>query len=250
MSDDDAPEAEGEGNARSYALIVSDSESNQVALEDILSTAGFEVASAEAERVLGMHDLVPPRLVILDDAKSLAERKELQKQLMRHAPLIGVPLLLLSRDSDIDSFSTAIAGGAAAYLKKPVEPAELVDLAKRLVHWTGGGEWTEKRRRVRRPLILKVEVEFRSRSGSMAGQIIDASSGGCRVEVPEVVAPGEKVQIVLKDHDGGGTFLALGAEVRWAEKTERGTNEIGLRFTGTTALLAGKILGFTPMDAT
>ena len=247
-SRDAAPASEGEG--RSYALIVSDSESNQLALEDILATAGFEVASATAERLLGMHDLLPPRLVILDDAQDLAGRKELQKKLMRHTPLIGVPLLLMSRDSDIDSFSAAIADGAAAYLKKPVEPGELVDLAKRLVDWTGGGEWTEKRRRVRRPLILKVQVQFRSSGQRIPGQIIDASGGGCRVEVSEAVPVAEKVQVVLQDQEGGDTFLALGAEVRWHDDLGGGTHELGLRFTGTTALLAGKILGFTPMDAT
>jgi len=42
-----------------------------------------------------------------------------------------------------------------------------VGLAKRLVDWTGGGEWTEKRRRERRPLILKVEVEFRDLAGTV-----------------------------------------------------------------------------------
>jgi FixJ family two-component response regulator len=248
LSDEHTPE--GEAGERSYALIVSDSETNQLALEDILSTAGFEVASAPAERLLGMHDLVPPRLVILDDAQDLAGRKELQKALMRHPPLVGVPLILMSRDSDIDSFSAAIADGAAAYLKKPVEPGDLVDLAKRLVDWTGGGEWTEKRRRVRRPLILKVQMQYRSSGRRIAGQIIDASSGGCRVEVPEAVPAGEKVQVVLQDQEGGDTFLALGAEVRWHDPRGEGTHEIGLRFTGTTALLAGKILGFTPMDAT
>jgi len=247
LSDDETTESGSKG--RSYALIVSDNETNQVALEDILTTAGFEVASAPAERLLGMHDLIPPRLVILDDAQDLAARKELQKSLMRHKPLIGVPLLLLSRDSDMDSFSAAIADGAAAYLKKPVEPNELVDLAKRLVDWTGGGEWTEKRRRVRRPLILNVQINFRESGRRIPGKILDASSGGCRVEVPEAIAAGDKVQVVLQDQEGSDTFLALGAEVRWHDPLEH-VHEIGLRFTGTTALLAGKILGFTPMDAT
>jgi len=249
LSDEQAGEAEA-GAERSYALIVSESEANQLALEDILATAGFEVASVAAEHLLGMHDLVPPRLVILDDASSLAERKALQKAIMRHLPLVGVPLLLLSRDADIDSFSTAIAGGAAAYLKKPIEPGELVDLAKRLVGWTGGGEWTEKRRRLRRPLILKIQMNLRSTERRIPGQILDASSGGCRVEVPEAVPPGEKVQVVLQDQEGGDTFLALGAEVRWHDPRPDGSHEVGLRFTGTTALLAGKILGFTPVDAT
>lgn len=251
MSHDNDPLGGQDGlEGRSYALIVSSDESSQNELVAILSTAGFEVAAATPEQLLGMHDLIPPRLVVLDDTSSLAERKEVQKALMRHRPLIGVPLLVLAQDAEIDSFSAAITDGAAAFLRKPIDGADLVAAAKRLVDWTDAGEWTEKRRRVRRPLILKIHVQFRETRVRVPGQMLDASSGGCRVELGQAVAPGEKIQLVLHDQDGGETFLALGAKVRWHCQIDEKRHEIGLRFSGTTALFAGKILGFTPMDAT
>jgi CheY-like chemotaxis protein len=235
---------------RAYALIVSAREANQISLEGILRNAGFEAASASVPQVLELHDLVPPRLVVLDDATSREERRAVQKQLREHAPLVGVPMVVLARESDIDSFSEAIAEGAAAYLRKPVNPDELVSLAMRLTGWSGRGEWTEKRRRVRRPLILQVAVQNRRTRDRYTGQMLDASGGGCRVELGLAIDSGEKVQVVLHNEIGDSTYLGLGAEVRWVTPVDAQRFEHGLRFTGTTALLAGKILGFTPMGST
>lgn len=244
-----------EDKERGYLLVVSEREVNQLALEATFRNAGFEAASATVEEVLALHDLVPPKLVILDDATDRGARKELQKQLGRHPRLIGVPLLVLARDGDMDSFSEAIAGGAAAYLKKPASAAELTELAVRLSGWSGRGDWTEKRRRIRRPLILQIHVQRRSDRVRQRGQMLDASSGGCRVEVTQDVTPGEKVQVILHaetpDTEGeDSTYLGLGAQVRWSRQIEAGRFELGLRFTGTTAILAGKILGFTPVGGT
>jgi CheY-like chemotaxis protein len=235
---------------RAYALIVSAREANQLTLEGILRNAGFEAACASVAEVLALHDLVPPRLVVLDDATTRDERRAVQKQLREHPPLVGVPMVVMARESDIDSFSEAIAEGAAAYLRKPVNPEELVSLAMRLTGWSGRGEWTEKRRRIRRPLILQVAVQNRRTRDRYTGQMLDASGGGCRVELDRAIDSGEKVQVVLHNQSGDSTYLGLGAEVRWVTPVAAQRFEHGMRFTGTTALLAGKILGFTPVGST
>lgn len=142
----------------------------------------------------------------------------------------------------------AITQGAAAYLPKPFDHAQLADAGRRLVGWRGRGDSTEKRRRVRRPLLMKVDVELRREKRRLPGQLLDASGSGCRVEVREEVAPGSLVRVILHSHEDS-THVALGGEVRWHLAAAAGAHELGLRFTGSTAAMAGQLLGFATSTA-
>ena len=188
-------------------------------------------------------DLVPPGVVVLDDCRGRAARDATQARLKAHPALQGVPLVILGYDDDIDSYSSAITRGAAAYLPKPFDHAELAEAGRRLAGWQSRGDSTEKRRRVRRPLLMKVDVELRRDKRRLPGQLLDASGSGCRVEVKEEVAAGELVRVTLHSHEDS-THVALGAEVRWHVMAASGAHELGLRFTGSTAALAGQLLGF------
>jgi hypothetical protein len=57
------------------------------------------------------------------------------------------------------------------------------------------------------------------------------------------------VRIILHGHEDS-THVALGAEVRWHRVAPSGVHVVGVRFTGTTALLAGKLLGFASTGMT
>ena len=160
-----------------------------------------------------------------------------------------MPVAILAYDADIDSYGDAITKGAAAYLIKPVNADELLEVARKLTGWMGASDRTEKRRRLRRPLLMKVEIEVRARKIKVLGQIVDVSGGGCRVELKEPLEVGELLRIELHGHEAS-THVTLGAEVRWHRVTEDGSHVGGLKFTGTTALLAGKILGFVSTGMT
>jgi response regulator RpfG family c-di-GMP phosphodiesterase len=214
----------------------------------ILGTAGMEVAEATEAELHAAADWVPPSVVFLDDSRGRAARDAAQARLKAHPALQGVPLVILAYDADIDSYSGAITQGAAAYLIKPVDPEEIADAARRLSGWTSRGDRTEKRRRMRRPLLMKVDVELRRERRRIEGQLLDASGGGCRVEVAEEIAPGELVRVTLHSHQDS-THVALGAEVRWHMVAPSGAHEVGLRFTGSTAALAGQLLGFAASSA-
>jgi hypothetical protein len=161
----------------------------------------------------------------------------------------GVPIVVLAYDADIDSFSEAIAKGAAAYLIKPVAEEELVSVAHKISGWLRSDDRTEKRRRLRRPLLMKVEIDIRPRKLKVPGQLVDVSGSGCRIELTEPLNPGDAVRVILQGHEDT-THLALGAEVRWHRTAADGTHVAGLRFTGTTALLARKVLGFVSSGMT
>jgi DNA-binding response OmpR family regulator len=234
--------------ALEYTLVVGPENRDRAWIETTLLRAALEVRTATEGDVLVQRTLPAPKLVVVDDAGSRASRMATLRRLQAHASLKGVPFLILAYDSDIDSFTDAITKGASAYLVKPVSSQELVAVAQRLSGWVGASERTERRRRVRRPLMMKVEVHLRARKMKVMGQLLDASGSGCRVELPIDVGREELLRLVLQGQDAS-THVALGAQVRWSEPTATGW-VAGCRFTGTTALLAGKILGFVSTGQT
>jgi len=243
-------EPKGRAGARfGYTLVVGPEDADREAILSVLHATGLELAAGTEAEIHAGHDWIPPQLVVLNDSGDRERRRASQARLQAHPSLRGVPLLVVARDHDIDSYSGAITHGAAAYLVKPVDPKELEEVARRLSGWKGYSDRTERRRRLRRPLLMKVDVEIRAQKRRSPGQLLDASSSGCRVELKEALTTGELVRVVLHGHDDS-THVALGAEVRWDTALSSGLHVVGLRFTGTTALLAGKLLGFAASGLT
>ena len=244
MSESDQSEAVG------YTVVVGPVTPDRDWIEATLLRGGLSVTLAtEGELLATPHLLREPHLLVLDDASNREQRSASLRRLAAHPALKGVPVLVLAYDADIESFTDALTKGVAAYLVKPVSAAELVDVAKRLSGWMAASDRTERRRRLRRPLIMKVEIDIRSRKVRVPGQMVDVSGSGCRVELAEPLEVGEAVRVILQGHEGS-THVALGAETRWHTVAPDGSHQAGLRFTGTTALLAGKILGFVSSGMT
>jgi DNA-binding NtrC family response regulator len=143
-----------------YSLVVGSDSPDRAWLESVLMRGGLEVAACTEAELLAMPDIVPPQIVILDDSGSREERMASFANLRSHGPLSGVPIVVLAYDADIDSFSTAITRGASAYLVKPVAAEEIVAVAHKISGWLRSSDRTEKRRRLRRPLLLRVDVEI------------------------------------------------------------------------------------------
>jgi two-component system chemotaxis response regulator CheY len=232
-----------------YTLVVGPDGADRAFVEGVLIQSGIEVAASTEEALAP--DVVPPALVILDDSGARADRMEAFRRMKQHPALRGVPVVLLAYDADIDSYSDAITKGAASYLVKPVNADELVAVARKISGWMSETDRTEKRRRLRRPLLMRVDVEIKSKKAKVPGQIIDVSGGGCRIELAEPLELGEHVRVILHGHEST-THVTLGGEVRWHHRSNEdpSLHVCGLKFTGTTALLAGKILGFVSTGAT
>jgi CheY-like chemotaxis protein len=225
-----------------YTLVVGSDSPDRAWLESVLMRGGLEVAACTEAELLAMPDIVPPQIVILDDSGSREERMASFANLRSHGPLSGVPIVVLAYDADIDSFSTAITRGASAYLVKPVAAEEIVAVAHKISGWLRSSDRTEKRRRLRRPLLLRVDVDVAGRDGAFPGQIVDASGSGCRIEVKQPLEKGDTVRLTLYGVEGS-IDLSLHAEVRWQRRAPDGTQVAGLKFTGTAAVLAGRLLG-------
>ncbi len=225
-----------------YTLVVGPDSPDRAWLESVLMRGGLEVAACTEAELLAMPDIVPPQIVILDDSASRDERMASFANLRSHAPLAGVPVVVMAYDADIDSFSTAITRGASAYLVKPVAAEEIVAVAHKISGWLRSSDRTEKRRRLRRPLLLRVDVEIKGREGVFPGQIVDVSGSGCRIELKRPIEKGDTVRLTLYGVEGS-IDLSLNAEVRWHRQAASDSHVAGLKFTGTAAVLAGRLLG-------
>jgi CheY-like chemotaxis protein len=224
-----------------YTLVVGPDSPDRAWLESVLMRGGLEVAACTEAELLAMPDIVPPHIVILDDSASRDERMASFANLRSHGSLAGVPVVVLAYDADIDSFSTAITRGASAYLVKPVAAEEIVAVAHKISGWLRSSDRTEKRRRLRRPLLLRVDVAITGKEGVFPGQIIDVSGSGCRIELQQPLDKGDTVRLTLYGVEGS-IDLSLNAEVRWQRRTAD-AQVAGVKFTGTAAVLAGRLLG-------
>jgi CheY-like chemotaxis protein len=225
-----------------YVLVVGADSDDRAWLEGVLMSADLRVAAVSPGELLAAPDILAPQIVFFDDKSSRIPRRDVIRRAVRVPALTAVPFVVLAYDRDIDSFSEAVTGGAAAYLVKPTEPTEVVDVARKLIGWAEAPDHSEKRRRLRRPLLLRVDIDLRSERRTIPGRLVDVSDKGCQVETAEPLGQGDAVRVVLRGLEDT-THLALGAVVRWTQP-EEDSFSAGLRFSGTTALLAGKLLGF------
>jgi hypothetical protein len=158
----------------------------------------------------------------------------------------GPPVVVLSRHRDIDSFSGALTGGAAAYLVKPLDPEELTEVAARLARWRSAVGPDGRRRARRRPLLIAVDLEADARGFKARGRLLDVSASGCRVEVPGPGMKAAETVRLIPRAVSDTTGIALGAQVRWRRAAPGDQQVAALRFNGTSALLAARIFGTPP----
>lgn len=236
-----SPDPEAVTTRPGYLLVVGPDASARARLAAALGGAGFGVMDAAEEAVLAALDLVAPRLLVVDLPEG-PERFAMLQRLAAHPPLATTPLVALASETDAVSLTGAVLRGAATCLAKPVDPTALVATAERLVEWSPAPPDGDSRRRRRRPLLLEVEVSERESGRHTEGRLVEASSGGCRLDLPLLLEPGYKVRIVLRA-EGRPTRVALVGEVRWAQARDDGRRAAGIEWNASTQLVAAAVLG-------
>jgi FixJ family two-component response regulator len=112
-------------DAEPVVFVVDDDPSVLKALTRLLSGEGFQTRPfASALQFLRAHDPDVPGCIILDFAMPGFNGLELQKQLGRIAE--RQPIIFVSGQSDIPISVSAMKGGAADFLTKPVDAALLI----------------------------------------------------------------------------------------------------------------------------
>jgi type IV pilus assembly protein PilB len=128
MNEGEAPEQEKRIPIASHAhrriLVADDDPVIRTILKTILSTTGYEVVEAadgrEALLQAGQH---PPDLLVCDLHMPHADGYEVIKGIREVVGLSGLPIIVLTNDTDDASQFQAMELGADDYLAKPIKPA-------------------------------------------------------------------------------------------------------------------------------
>ena len=106
--------------------VVDDDQSVRVALENLISSVGFEVKLfASAEEFLDSDAPLKTDCAVLDVRLPGISGFELQRKLAADGQ--SIPLIIITAQGDDKARDEALAGGAIAFLKKPFKEDVLLD---------------------------------------------------------------------------------------------------------------------------
>ena len=101
-------------------VVVDDDQSVREALENLISSVGFEVKLfASAEEFLDSDMRLQTDCAILDVRLPGISGPELQQRLAGEGP--GIPIIIITAQGDDKTRDEAVAAGAIAFLEKPVK---------------------------------------------------------------------------------------------------------------------------------
>ncbi len=122
----------------STILIVEDSIVQREMMTDLLKASGLEVthASDGAEALEAIHK-APPDLVVLDIVMPRMNGYELCRRLKSDPKTQNVPVVMCSSKGEEFDRYWGMKQGADAYIAKPFQPIELVEIVKQLLRGQG-----------------------------------------------------------------------------------------------------------------
>ena len=117
----------------STILIVEDNEKNMKLVRDVLQVKGYETMEAgTAEDGLAMAAARKPDLVLMDIQLPGMNGIDALRELRAKPATAGIPVIAVTASVMQQDRKHITESGFDAYLKKPVEPAELAECVKRL----------------------------------------------------------------------------------------------------------------------
>jgi two-component system phosphate regulon response regulator PhoB len=120
-------------------LIVEDEAVILRLLEVNFRLAGFEVeTAARGEEALAKAAASPPDVAILDIMLPGLSGIEVCQRLRSAPETAGVPIIMLSARTQDEERERSYALGVVAYVTKPFEPAELVEVVRRALGSSSG----------------------------------------------------------------------------------------------------------------
>lgn len=111
---------------RSLIAVVDDDQSVREALENLISSVGYEVKLfASAEAFLDSYEPANTACAVLDVRLPGISGFELQRKLAANGQ--SIPVIIITAQGDDNSRREALAAGAIAFLKKPFKEEVLLD---------------------------------------------------------------------------------------------------------------------------
>jgi two-component system, cell cycle response regulator len=108
-------------------LCIEESRTIRALVQERLLARGFDVVESEtAAKALALVERTTPDVVLLDSDLAARDGYSLLTALKARAALADVPVILLAEENSVEWVVDVIERGAHDFVKKPVDPAELV----------------------------------------------------------------------------------------------------------------------------
>ena len=121
-------------NGKRTVLIADDDRTLAKAISVMLGQSGLQtVVAHDGEQALAMARAMLPDLILLDMNIPLRSGPEVYATLKADSATAAIPVVFLSGEPEKIDRTMGPAAGAAVYLAKPFNPAELVDLIQRTI---------------------------------------------------------------------------------------------------------------------
>jgi len=116
-------------------MIVDDSPTMLMSIEGILSKAGLAVlkASSGEDALAKLQTSPKPDMIITDLNMGKLNGIELIRNLRGQSPFRFLPILMLTTESEQDKRNQARSAGATGWIVKPVDPAGLIQVVKKIL---------------------------------------------------------------------------------------------------------------------
>ena len=133
-SDDSVSSLKKENLASLSILVAEDNKINQMLIQHLLGDLGIEPVMAEhGEQALMALKMKPFDAILMDCQMPVMDGYEATKQIRAQAEFADLPIIALTADADVESKKRALSSGFTDYLTKPVDPALLEAILKKLL---------------------------------------------------------------------------------------------------------------------
>jgi two-component system, sensor histidine kinase and response regulator len=167
-------------------LIVDDAADNYLLLHAILKSEGYEISFADSgPKALERVQSVPPDLVLLDVMMPGMDGFEVTRRIRDNTDLPFIPILLITA-YDQPSVALGLNAGADEFIRKPVEPDELIARVRSLLRLKLSIDERDRIARQREDFVSRLTHDLRTPlvAAERALNLLEQQTLG---KIPEVV---------------------------------------------------------------
>lgn len=114
-------------NSNGLVLVVDDNPINTQQIKDMLGISGFQSITAEsASEGLEIVKTIKPDLILLDIVMPETNGYTFCKTLKSDPAFADIPIIFITAKIEVDTFELAFKAGANDFMKKPIQPQELI----------------------------------------------------------------------------------------------------------------------------
>ena len=192
-----------------HILIVDDDRQNRRLLEVMLTARHYRIQTAESgEEALALIAIHPPDLILLDVMMPGMDGNEVASRLKLNPVTKNIPIIMVTALSNHDSRMIALRAGAADFLTKPVDHAELCVRVRNLLRLKAYGDYYDRYSQTLEREVIARTAELRERTTLLEHQTAVLMD---QAELLDLA----RDAIIVRDMDGRVISWSRGAEVMY-----------------------------------